>query len=565
MSSGPSRTGVGSLPGVLTLMALLRAVALALPTMHLWGLNAARFLPPWLRWTPLVISVATLHPAIGRLCLPGFEWLSRGRSLVLSILAVTLGLLIGFPDRVWFVGDYLLRMGIVSEAHGFETMFPQALPLDAIRHFWLPRTLGAWLHVAPTTIERALGVIEGAWLAVLACRFAKRMNAGPAATTAVALVVLFGGYFTLFTGYGKPTIEVCLFTAAAGAFGLELVRDNRSAIPFGLAVAAALAFHRSGWSILPGAALAWILWYRAHGRLGAWKSVPHAIGFAIPLATVAVLLPRVLRLVLGFDVATNFASAEVRRQGGVLTVAFSSQRLLDVANVILLLSPLALAAVGWLSSVRREPARRNEAWLLLGLALSFVPSLLFVYVTQGPFRDWDAFAGAGVATSLLVGWILCETLRDCERMSWLAVPRGAGCDHTNARATSRAQSSGSRDAAHTGVPRRATRTHSGLPNRHARSHRTSEHAAASMDGRRRGLSRGRRRGPVAARPRVLGCVVGTGRQPPRRGAGVPAIDRARLQQCHGLGRALDVGDAARRYARGRAGAGDRGDVRAGWP
>lgn len=252
MSSGPSRTGVGSLPGVLTLMALLRAVALALPTMHLWGLNAARFLPPWLRWTPLVISVATLHPAIGRLCLPGFEWLSRGRSLVLSILAVTLGLLIGFPDRVWFVGDYLLRMGIVSEAHGFETMFPQALPLDAIRHFWLPRTLGAWLHVAPTTIERALGVIEGAWLAVLACRFAKRMNAGPAATTAVALVVLFGGYFTLFTGYGKPTIEVCLFTAAAGAFGLELVRDNRSAIPFGLAVAAALAFHRSGWSILPG-------------------------------------------------------------------------------------------------------------------------------------------------------------------------------------------------------------------------------------------------------------------------------------------------------------------------
>ena len=176
MSSGPSRTGVGSLLGVLTLMALLRAVALALPTMHLWGLNAARFLPPWLRWTPLVISVATLHPAIGRLCLPGFEWLSRGRSLVLSILAVTLGLLIGFPDRVWFVGDYLLRMGIVSEAHGFETMFPQALPLDAIRHFWLPRTLGAWLHVAPTTIERALGVIEGAWLAVLACRFAKPLG-----------------------------------------------------------------------------------------------------------------------------------------------------------------------------------------------------------------------------------------------------------------------------------------------------------------------------------------------------------------------------------------------------
>jgi len=70
MSSGPSRTGVGSLPGVLTLMALLRAVALALPTMHLWGLNAARFLPPWLRWTPLVISVATLHPAIGRLAFP---------------------------------------------------------------------------------------------------------------------------------------------------------------------------------------------------------------------------------------------------------------------------------------------------------------------------------------------------------------------------------------------------------------------------------------------------------------------------------------------------------------
>jgi hypothetical protein len=396
-----------SLHVVLAAAVAAEVAAAVVPTMHLWGLNASRFLPPLIRFAPLLLAVAALVPWVGRAARPAVDGLDQGWRLPVALVAVTVALLALLPDRLGFVGDYLLRMGVLSEPGGFAATFPQALPLDFVRHDGLPRAAAHVFGVAPGTIERVLGVLEGAALALLAVHFA-RVIAAPS-RLAVAAVALFGGGFTLFTGYGKPTIEVCLFTAAAGVFGTQLIRENRGAIGFGLATAAALAVHRAGWSLLPGVALGWLLWFRLHGRAGGWKSWRVAIGIGVPVAVFLALLPRLLHLFFGFDVATNFASAEVERQGGMLRAAFSGLRLLDVANVIALLCPLALAVPVLLPQVK--PLRRPELVFLAGLVLSFVPSLLFVYVTQGPFRDWDAFAGAGAAISLSAAWLIAETLR----------------------------------------------------------------------------------------------------------------------------------------------------------
>ena len=45
------------------------------------------------------------------------------------------------PDRLWFVGDFLMRQGTVRVGEEFSRMFPQALPLDRLLHYGLPRFL----------------------------------------------------------------------------------------------------------------------------------------------------------------------------------------------------------------------------------------------------------------------------------------------------------------------------------------------------------------------------------------------------------------------------------------
>lgn len=390
-----------------------------------WGLNFSRFMDPATAWALWALGAAALLPplarrATARRSAPGGTP-ARARVLAYAIPALaSAALVLIFPDRVWFVGDFLLRVGILREPDGFTRMFPQALPLDVFLHYTLPRALGAALHVDPNQVARALGVLEVMALATLAVRFARGLALTGGAAVATTALVMFGGYFTLYTGYGKPTIEVCLATVAVGVFGMDMLRRDRSLLAAGIAMAAAIGVHRAGLSLLPGFVAAWALWWVAHGRRGGWKSPRTLVALAVPVAALAAMAPRLYRLFLGFDVAVNFRSVEVEQQGGVLRAALAPLKLMDVANVMALLCPLALAVPVLLVARGRRPPRGREALWLGCLALGFLPSLFLVYVTQGPFRDWDAFAGAGAACSLLAAWLIGETLRAAPRRAWLA-------------------------------------------------------------------------------------------------------------------------------------------------
>ncbi len=390
-----------------------------------WGLNYSRFMDPAAAWALWAVGAMALLPplarrATARLEAPGAT-IARASFLAYAIPALAgAALVLTFPDRVWFVGDFLLRAGILREPEGFTRTFPQALPLDVFMHYTLPRAAGAAWHVDPNQVARALGVLEVMALAALAVRFARGLALTGGAAIAAAAVVMFGGYFTLYTGYGKPTIEVCLATVAVGVFGMDMVRRDRSMLATGIAMAAAICVHRAGLSLLPGFVAAWAFWWVAHGRRGAWKSPRVLAALAVPVAAFAAMAPRLVRLFLGFDVAVNFRSVEVEQQGGVLRAALAPLKLMDVANVLTLLCPLALVVPVLLVARGRRAPRGREALWLGCLALGFVPSLFLVYVTQGPFRDWDAFAGAGAACSLLAAWLIGETLRAAPRRAWLA-------------------------------------------------------------------------------------------------------------------------------------------------
>jgi hypothetical protein len=413
---------------VLAVVFALRLLASVAPGGFAWGLDFARFAPPLLAW-PLLVSgagmvlfaIAGRWPAhagpgpAGRVAGPAAGRRGGPRAWPWILAASLLALLVLLPDRVRFVGDFVLRLGILEE-DWFRKLFPQTLPLDILVNHVIPgRTAGA-LSTEPLAIMRALGLLEAGLLVALAVRFARLVTDRTAAAVAVAMALALGGYATLLTGYSKPTPQLALCTLAAGTLGVELVRTGRAALPFAVAVAIGLALHRGGLPLLAvWAAAAALAWRRAGAeRRRLWPLI-------VPVLVFAWEAPRLLHVIRTFDVGVNFLPPEVRHQGGALAAAFAPLRLLDAANALLLHSPLApLAAVAFVR------ARRSaEALFLSAFVLAFVPVLLFVYLPLGPFRDYDSLGPAGAALAVASAWALARGLAHAARARELALGAAA--------------------------------------------------------------------------------------------------------------------------------------------
>lgn len=377
----PSRT----LLVLLAVLLLLRAAAAALPVGWVWGVASARDVAPALAWAlHALLAGVLLVAAVGRV--PAAPALVRRHWPLLLALAGT-SLLLVLPDRSRFVGDFVLRHGILDEGPGFLRIFPQAMPLDAIVNHTLPARLGAWLHVSPALVLRVLALAEGGVLVALATRFARLVTTREATAAAVAVVLCSGGYAALYSGYSKPTPQLVLCALGTLTYGLELVTRGRGAAGLALSVALGLALHRGALPLLLPALVAAVWAWRTPG-LSRRALAP----LLLPLAVFVAALPRLTQVIGRFDAGVNFTPPEVAAQGGVLAAAFSPLRLLDAGNALLLHAPLLPFAVWAWRGLARE---RRPAWLLVCFA-AFVPVLLFVYLPLGPFRDWDALAPCGV-------------------------------------------------------------------------------------------------------------------------------------------------------------------------
>jgi tetratricopeptide (TPR) repeat protein len=187
--------------------------------------------------------------------------------------------------------------------------------------------------------------------------------------------------------------------------------------------------------MLPAMAMVWAWWWSAHGRRGraprghgggAWRRADALLGFALPLATLAVMAPRIVATSTGTDAAVHFTPATVREQGGVWRAAFAGTRPWDMASLALLLSPLAIAVPGLAAALGRMPGRGREIAALALLALPFAAILPLIHPVHGLHRDWDDFAATGVALSLVTAWLVGETLRGATRRAWVGVAVALG-------------------------------------------------------------------------------------------------------------------------------------------
>jgi tetratricopeptide (TPR) repeat protein len=410
------------LAATLVALALARGALGLVPTMWLWGLNVLAFVAPFPGWMLWGLATLALVPPLARRAVPLLERLGNavaGRPGLagVSLGAFLAGVALALPDRIQLVGDYLLRVGTARGQIPTDTVFPQALPLDLALHYTVPSRLALAFNGDANDVSRVIGAIEAALFGALAVAFARALRLRGAAAAAAVAIVAFGGALGMFTGFAKVFSELCLITAAFGAFGIVAVRDGRSLLPLSLAACVGLLLHRSALGLLPPLLVVWALWLRAHGASGAWRRPDVLASLALPPLTLALMLPKIRAAIASTD------RFHFTRTGSdlphVLGAAFGGLHLLDLGNLLLLLSPLALAVV--LAVPLAAPLRRRpESAVLLALLAPFIGLLLFVHPRQGQFRDWDVFTAAGVAFSLVLAWLVGEALRGSPRHAWLA-------------------------------------------------------------------------------------------------------------------------------------------------
>jgi hypothetical protein len=408
----------------LAALAVARAALAAAPSTWGWSLSLVRFLPPLPGWGLWALAAAALIPALARRALPlatrAGDLLVRRPGLASAAWAAGgAALAWALPDRVGFVGDFLLRENTLA-TRGVDVAhwYPQALPLDLALHHHLARTLMLATGAGATEAGRMIGVLDAAVLGWLAPRFTAELGLRGAAALLAASGVFWTGALTLFTGYNKAFAEMALLAAAVGTFGLRAARTGRGLVPLLLASAAGFTLHRSALGVLPAVFLACAWALRARGR-ELLRRPSTWIAFALSSLSLAIMIPRILHIVRNVD-PIHFTPAEPGRSA--IAAAFAGARPADMLNLGLMLAPLAAAALAALVALGPAAWRRRELALLGSLAFPFVALVPFIHAQQGLFRDWDDFAAAGMGVALLSAWLLAETVRAAGSRAWIALP-----------------------------------------------------------------------------------------------------------------------------------------------
>ncbi len=412
---------------VLVALALARAALAFLPGMWWWGANTLRFVAPAWGWSLWAIAAAMLIPSVARRAMPAFS--RTGDALVahpalVALACAAFALLVwSLPDRLYFVGDFMMRLGSALGQVPPENVFPQATPLDLLLHYRLPVWLRSQLGVEPLVTERVLGAIKAALLAGLGVAYARALRLNGGTGLAAAAIVIFGGYLGLFTGFGKALGELVVITACIGVCAMWMVHEGRGLLLMGATLALGILLHRSGALLLVPAAVAWIAWFRRFGGGGRWSRWDVALGLALPAGALAFAMPRMLVTFTATDrehLALGSAAQGGAGLAGVLAALVSRVHLADALDHVLLLSPLAVALPFVALPLLRHARRRPDAAVVAAFALVATLTILLVHPRQGELRDWDVFAPSAVALSLALAWVVGETLRAAPRHAWLA-------------------------------------------------------------------------------------------------------------------------------------------------
>jgi hypothetical protein len=223
------------------------------------------------------------------------------------------------------------------------------------------------------------------------------------------LLLTFGGWCVLFSGYSRASVEMIWIVPAAGVLALEAARTRRAFLGLSGLVGLALLLHPLAVGLVP-------VW-----AFAAWRGArePGAQRGLVALGAVGVLAALASSLA-GLRWAFDPRGGQALAPGALL----APLRLLDLANGMLALFPLLPLGILILLDLGawKRPEGKVLAWLalpLLGLALVAQPA-------QGLFRDLDALAPGAAALAVLTAGALAAGVRRATVASWPAIPAAVG-------------------------------------------------------------------------------------------------------------------------------------------
>jgi hypothetical protein len=403
----------------LVVLAIVRLIATRPGSMAAWGYSLLRFAPPVLAWSAWIVAAACLVPPLARRAMTALERRAPSSGLLMGLLAAALGLLTWmWPDRLHFVGDFLLREGTAARALSPSGLFPQALPLDVFLHYDLPRVAADAWGIPTATSARVLGASCAAAVGALAIGLARALGASGARATALAVVAACGGFLGVMTGYGKAIAEMTVLTMATGVFALRALEAPRWLAALGLTVAVGLVLHRSAVALLPAAGLATALALRREPR--ALRQPGVALGLSLAALAAVVMLPRIVTTMRRYD-PVHFTPLENPRAGFFAALG-AGTRPLDLLDLLGIVSPLALAIPPTAIALGRRVATSPVAWILAAVALPWAGMTLLIHPPQGMFRDWDDYAAAGASFSMIAAWLVAAATARAPSWRWLVLP-----------------------------------------------------------------------------------------------------------------------------------------------
>jgi hypothetical protein len=399
-SSHGTAAGLGRLKTVsvaLAVIVLSRLVVMPWPTMWAWGLNTQRFLAPAASLALWGLMALPFVPGLARWLGGGFERLgdtlatsSRARVLAALLFAVLVFVL---EDRTLFTGDSLIRRAATPSPE-FLARFRQALPLEMVLFEALPLSVqGTLLPVGMA--PRLIGLAAAFALGLAALGLGRDLAGRGSGLVAVASMVAFGGHLATFSGLGKPVALLCALTAIAAVLARRVAREGRGLAALGATVFVALLLHRAGVLLLPVWALALVV-CRRRGAAKRVRGTSWALAM-LPLVALGMEGGRILRIATTIDLPLHAGSP-------------TPLRLLDPANLALLMTPGALPVLLGALGTTRERLREPEAAWALAMAGPWILVTLIARPAQGIFRDLDFFAAAAVALSVTCAWLVSRIL-----------------------------------------------------------------------------------------------------------------------------------------------------------
>jgi hypothetical protein len=427
-----ARPGALRLWLVIAALVVLRFLAPLAPGMWLWGINALGFLP-WWGWAITGFASLTLIPPLARAATgmmeAGSRWLEPPAAGFWVAIAAAGVLVFLLPDRIYFVGDFLIRQGSAELDAPPALLYPQYLPLDLWLHFEVPTWLKDQFGLDPNLTNRTVGAIEATLLAAAGFALARALGLTGLAALVAGAALFWGGWLSLYTGLAKGFSELVLATAVIGTAAFWVLRHGRGRLVLSVALCVALLFHRSALALVPAAFLALAIGEdqpetRQTGKKGRRRkrggnTALEILVWLLPLLTLAFLVPRIVSIFGQVDLANFGLTAP---PGAERESLFSLLRLLDHANLILMLIPLAPVVLVLLFDCPTRRAIRGREWAFLAALTAPFILMAFLYrPPQGLFRDYDGLAGCGMALAVLLAVQLGLWVRLAEGKRWLAV------------------------------------------------------------------------------------------------------------------------------------------------